>query len=361
MTPERLEQIEALYNDVLVVPRNERKAFLNRTCGNDDELRAEIESLLACEDRTDTYLEKPALQVAAESLANQGGGLLVGQTLGRYQLLSLVGRGGMGDVYCAVDSRLNRIVAVKILPSYFADDHERSQRFEQEARVIALLNHPHICILHDAGCDNGTYYLVFEYLVGESLSERLVRGPLTVSEALQYAIQITEALEHAHQQGIIHHDLKPSNIMLTKAGVKLLDFGIAELRYQGGAEPKGDQLLYSLALHSTSGTLAYMAPEQIKGGETDVRTDIFAFGVLMSEMITGQPAFLARSELNLVASISNGAALALSQAESQTLSALETLIRRCLAEDPSQRWQSTSDLLPAVTGLANTANRESAG
>jgi serine/threonine protein kinase len=319
---ERLQQIEELYTEAVARPSSERAVFLDSACGNDTELRAELDSLLETERETASYLDKSAIHFVAESLARQGAGLLVGRILGRYQLLSLVGRGGAGDVYCAVDSRLNRLVAVKILVPYLANDVTWSQRFEQEARLIAGLNHPHICVLHDAGHDRGVYYLVFEYLVGEVLSDRLSREALPLPEVLEYAIQIAEALEHAHQQGIVHHDLKPQNIMLVKTGVKLVDFGIAELRIpEGGASAVP-------AKDSVVGTLAYMAPEQIQGRETDARTDIFAFGVTLSEMLA------ARVDMP---------------------SDLDDLLRRCLADQPSERWQSISDVLVKLRASAKGA------
>jgi eukaryotic-like serine/threonine-protein kinase len=346
VTPERLRQVEALYNDTLALPPNQRTVFLDRSCGNDRDLRSEIESLLACENAADTYLEKPAIHFAAESLASEGAGLLVGRMLGRYQLLSMVGRGGMGDVYCAVDSRLNRLVAVKVLPPYLANLPELAQRFEQEARSIAALNHPHICILHDADHDGDTYYLVFEYLVGEVLADRLCREALPLPEAVEYAIQIAEALEHAHQQGIVHRDLKPRNVMLTKAGAKLLDFGIAELRYPGSSPSESPQK-ERMTSGPTSGTLAYMAPEQVEGRETDARTDIFAFGVTTYEMITGHAAFRGdvHGQQGFVVSIFKDASPAILQANPLVAPALDRLIGRCLAKHASERWQSTSDVL----------------
>jgi len=228
--PDTFQQIEKLYSDALALPPDERPRFLDRACGGDPELRREVESLLAYQDKAETYLEKPAFETVAQVLAGEGAGLLVNRMLGRYHLLSLIGRGGMGEVYCAVDSRLNRLVAVKILPEYFAKDPERVRRFEQEARAIAGLNHPGICTLHDVGSDDGLHYLVFEYLVGERLCDRLARERLFMIDALDYAIQIADALAYAHELGVIHLDLKPANIMLMRSGLKLLDFGVSEMR-----------------------------------------------------------------------------------------------------------------------------------
>lgn len=301
---ERLRHIQTIYNEVIALPAPERDAFLDRACSGDKDLRTEIESLVACSQEDTPWLDKPAMEVAAEVLAEEGAGLLVGQTLGRYQLISLVGQGGMGDVYCGVDLRLNRLVAVKILPAYLAADPERFRLFEQEARAIATLNHPHICILHDAGHGNGNHYLVFEYVVGDLLSDLLSRDALPFRQALNYLIQVAEALEHAHQQDIVHRDLKPQNIMITRTGVKVLDFGIAELQAQRTTAPG-----------AVTGTPAYMAPEQAEGHETDVRTDIFSFGRLARAMIPAPDA------------------------------SLQSLIATCLATRPDERWQSISDVL----------------
>jgi serine/threonine protein kinase len=335
-----LDQIEILYNDALALQPQDRSAFLDRMCGADSELRREIESLLMC-GGTETCLDKDAIEFAAEALAQEGAGLLVGRTLGRYQLLSAVGRGGMGEVYCAVDSRLNRLVAVKVLPPYVSDNPEWSQRLEQEARSVAALNHPHICILHDVGHDAGTNYLVFEYLVGELLSERLAGGPLPLPQALRYAAEMADALDSTHQQGIVHCDLKPQNIMLTKSGVKLLDFGIAELQSSGTTAPA-----------ATAGTLAYMAPEQIEGREADARTDIFAFGMVTYEMLTGRPAFQGDSQASLAASILNDNPPPPSQFVSGVPPTLDFLVGRCLSKLPSERWQSICDVLFMLRWIA---------
>ena len=347
MDPDRLEQIESIYNDALALKPNERSAFLDRTCHGDADLRSEVESLLKYNDSEESYLDEPALHLVAHSLA-QDSGVLVDRMLGRYQLLTLVGRGGMSEVFCAVDSRLNRLVAIKIVPAYMADDAERLRRIEQEAGAIASLNHPHICTLYDVGNDDDVHYLVFEYLVGEPLSERLAKGEIHPAEALAYTVQMAEALAYAHEHGIIHLDLKPSNIMITRTGVKLFDFGIAELHHP---EPPHASTSANVAKpRGTRGTRGYMAPEQRDGRETDVRTDIFAFGTVVYEMFTGRPAFPRTT----------GAADAATPPEPppiyrvQPLAPpfLDSFVARCLAQNPSERWQNMTEVLAGLRDIA---------
>src|ERR1700719_3397261 len=218
--------------------------------------------------------------------------ILPGLRLGPYEILSAIGAGGMGEVYRAKDTRLNRIVAIKVLPAHLADSPELRERFEREARTIASLNHPHICTLFDIGQQDGTDFLVMEYLEGETLAERLKKGPLPLAQVLQYAIEISDALDKAHRKGITHRDLKPGNIMLTKSGSKLLDFGLAKLRQDAAPGSPLSQLPTAnegiTAQGTILGTLQYMAPEQLEGQEADARTDIFAFGVVVYEMATGK-------------------------------------------------------------------------
>src|SRR4029077_7591198 len=217
-----------------------------------------------------------------------------GTRLGPYEILSAIGAGGMGEVYRARDTRLDRIVAVKILPDHLADRAELRERFEREARTIASLNHPHICTLFDIGQQDGIDFLVMEYLEGETLAERLKKGPLPLGQVLPYAIEIADALDKAHRKGITHRDLKPGNIMLTKSGTKLLDFGLAKLRQDAApATPLSQLPTASDPLTQQRiivGTLQYMAPEQLEGGEVDPRTDIFAFGAVVYETATGKRA-----------------------------------------------------------------------
>ena len=238
-----------------------------------------------------------------------------GARLGPHEILSLIGAGGMGEVYKARDTRLDRIVAIKVLPGHLADNPELRERFEREARTIAGLNHPHICTLHDIGRQDGIDYLVMEYLEGETLAMRLLKGPLPLEQALRYAIEIADALDKAHRNGVTHRDIKPGNIMLTKSGSKLLDFGLAKLKQQ--TAPAGVPLSQlptagpnagkdSLTVHGTLlGTLQYIAPEQVEGknDELDGRTDIFAFGAVMYEMLTGKRAFEGKSTASLFAKI----------------------------------------------------------
>ncbi len=230
-----------------------------------------------------------------------------GTRFGPYEILSPAGAGGMGEVYKAKDTRLDRAVAIKVLPAHLSQNEERRQRFEREARLVSSLSHPHICTLHDVGQQNGVDFLVLEYLEGVTLEQRLKGGPLPAEQVLRIAIEIADALDKAHRQGVVHRDLKPANIMLTKAGTKLLDFGIAKL---AESAPLADALteLTSDQRPLTSegmivGTFQYMAPEQLEGKEADPRSDIFALGAVLYEMVTGRPAFTGKSKASLVASI----------------------------------------------------------
>src|SRR5271169_862368 len=234
--------------------------------------------------------------------------ILPGRRLGPYEILSAIGAGGMGEVYKARDTRLDRVVAIKVLPPHLADRAELRERFEREAKTIASLNHPHICTLFDTGHQDDIDFLVMEYIEGETLAQRLVKGPLPIQQVMQYAIEIADALDKAHRKGITHRDLKPGNVMITKSGTKLLDFGLAKLKQE--ATPANVSLSDLptakdplTAEGSIVGTLQYMSPEQLEGKEVDARTDIFAFGVVVYEMATGKRAFDGKSQASLMVAI----------------------------------------------------------
>ena len=268
--------------------------------------------------------------------------------LGPYEILAPIGAGGMGEVYKARDTRLDRTVPIKVLPEHVAADPDLKQRFEREAKTISSLNHPHICTLYDIGEQDGIDFLVMEYLEGDTLAQRLEKGALPLDQALKVAIEIADALDKAHRQGITHRDLKPGNIMLTKAGAKLLDFGLAKLRKRGTIGAEG----YSATTESAPltargsllGTLPYMAPEQLEGKEADHRTDIFAFGAQVYEMATGQRAFTGESQASLIAAILERKPVPISTLQPMTPARLDEIVTRCLAKDPEERWQSAADL-----------------
>ncbi len=293
--------------------------------------------------------------------------LTAGTRLGPYEVIAPIGAGGMGEVYSAKDTRLDRTVALKILPLHLADTPEVRQRFEREARAVSSLNHPNICALYDIGQQDGTDFLVMEYLEGQTLAKRIEQGPMPTPELLRVAIQVCEALEKAHRQGVIHRDLKPGNVMLTKAGAKLLDFGLAK-----GAAPAVSDMSSSptvtqplpgssrgnqLTVQGTIvGTLQYMPPEQLEGGEADARSDIFSFGATLYEMATGQKAFPAKSQASLIAEILKAQPRPISELQPLVPPALERIVTTCLAKDPDDRWQSAGDLKRELVWISSAGS-----
>ena len=278
--------------------------------------------------------------------------------LGPYEVLAAIGAGGMGEVYRARDTRLDRTVAIKVLPSHIAGDAAARQRFEREARAVSSLNHPHICTLHDIGRQDGLDYLVMEFIEGETLAARLARGPLPIEQALQYAIQIASALAAAYRQGISHRDLKPANIMLTKAGTKLLDFGLAKwCAPKPGAAGASELETATAGLTGEGmvvGTLQYMAPEQVEGKETDGRSDIFSFGAVLFEMLTGRKAFAGKSRASLISAILTSQPPPVSSMQTVAGPALDRVVSKCLAKDPDDRWQHAHDLEGELRWIAQT-------
>jgi serine/threonine protein kinase/Tol biopolymer transport system component len=282
--------------------------------------------------------------------------LAAGARVGAFEILARLGAGGMGEVYRARDTRLDRIIALKLLRASERPGHPSLERFKREARAISRLNHPHICALHDIGEQDGEAFLVMEYVHGETLAERLALGALRIEEVLRFGIQIAGALSAAHREGVVHRDLKPSNIMLARDGVKLLDFGLAKLR-EGDAAPTDQDATMSLALSgdgSIIGTLPYMAPEQLEGRPVDARTDLFALGAVLYEMTTGQAPFQGSSKASVIVAILSEDPVPVSTRQPLTPPLLERVIQRCLAKEPDARWQTAADLGAELTYVGKT-------
>jgi serine/threonine protein kinase len=308
MTPNRWQEIDKLLEQALEREPGQRTAFLDKACAGDGELRREVESLLVAHEQAGSLLSAPVLQGASQKGAESLQGL-VGQSLSHYQILSRLGEGGMGVVYKARDQHLDRFVAIKVLPPELMADPDRKRRFAQEARAASALNHPNIITIHDIASDNGTDFIVMEYVQGKTLGQVIPRRGLKLNDVLKYAIQISDALAKAHTAGIIHRDLKPGNIMVGEGGlVKVLDFGLAKLteRPQIGEEESTRSIPPWTDEGTILGTAAYMSPEQAAGKPVDARSDIFSFGSVLYEMVTGKRAFQGDSQMSILAAVLNG-------------------------------------------------------
>ena len=298
-----------------------------------------------------------------------------GAKLGPYEVVSPAGAGGMGEVYRARDTRLDRAVAIKVLPHQYSSNPELRQRFEREARAISALNHPNICHLYDVGHQNGTDFLVMEYIEGETAADRLRKGPLPLDLLLGIAIEIASALQAAHRQGIVHRDLKPGNVMLTSSGAKLLDFGLAKPVAVGAATASGSAPLLSAAVTMSSpsphspltgqgtiiGTIQYMSPEQIEGKEADARSDIFAFGAMLYEFATGQRAFTGKSQISVASAILEKDPDPVSRVLPASPPTFDRIVRTCLAKDPDERFQCAADLKLQLEWLQQAPAESAAG
>jgi eukaryotic-like serine/threonine-protein kinase len=360
--PEDWPRVRDAFEGALALPADRRPAYLAERCSGDEALRQEVESLLAWDARAQSLSDAPVLVRVDDATVMKN---LEGRRIGPYQLATKIGAGGMGEVYTARDTRLDRTVAIKVLTAHLADDPHARERFQREARAVAALNHPHICTLHDVGSQDPSTgfgqaidFLVMEYLAGETLAERLAKGPLPLDRALQYAIQIADALDKAHRQGITHRDLKPANVMLTTVGTKLLDFGLAKLRPAVGevvGMSAAADVSSSLTRRGTIlGTLQYMAPEQLEGKPADARTDIFAFGALLYEMLTGRKAFEGTSQASLISAILSSDPPPIAVLQPLSPPALDRVVKKCLAKDPDERWQSAHDLTSELQWIAES-------
>jgi serine/threonine protein kinase len=342
MTPERWRQVTGIFHAALERKADDRDAFVAAQCGDDAGLRRDVEEMLAAHQRPGPFSGSASLGRAA---------LAPGTRLGPYEVISLLGAGGMGQVYRARDTRLSRTVAIKVLAPELAQAPQFHKRFEREARVIAGLEHPHICALFDIGEDHGTRFIVMQYLEGETLADRLTRGPLPVDQAIRHAVDMASALDAAHRAGVVHRDLKPANVMVTRSGVKLLDFGLA--RFDGAeAGPAGGEASTTTAALTQDGTvlgtLPYMAPEQVEGRNADSRSDIFALGAVLYEMTTGHRPFSGASQASLIAAIMSAQPPAISASCADVPPTLDRIVAKCLAKEPDARWQDAGDLAAAL-------------
>jgi serine/threonine protein kinase len=362
MTPERWQQIEQLYHEALERPPNERAAWLASTCGEDAELRHEVELLLAANDQAEGFLTAPALQLAAQSLAadekpTQPLSPAIGLQLKHYKILSRIGAGGMGEVYLARDTSLERRVALKLLPVKFTQDAERLQRFIREAKAASALNHPNIITIYEIGVvesERGqTHFIATEYIEGVTLRKwEPEEESKRLSQILEFGSQIASALDAAHHAGIVHRDIKPENLMVRPDGlVKVLDFGLAKLT---STHNSGDNQIDTDAQTTPAemetlpgmilGTLRYMSPEQARGRALDARTDIFSLGVVLYELLTGKPLFEGETTADVIAAIIHKETPSLSEYLPEAPAELERILRKALAKDCRDRYQTACDL-----------------
>jgi serine/threonine-protein kinase len=350
MTPERWRQITDVFHAVLARDPAVREALLDEACAGDAALRGEVDALLAAHRDAGSFGGRPGMAFSGEG----GRRLARGAELGPYRIEALVGAGGMGEVYRAHDERLGRDVAIKVLPSHVESDTRLKQRLEREGKALATLSHPHICPVFDVGHQDGVDYLVMEYLEGETLASRLLKGPLPTRQALQWAVEIASALDAAHGKGVVHRDLKPGNVMITPGGARLLDFGVARQRASPPGSATEGRPPPSTSLTGEGlivGTLPFMAPEQLTGAEVDARTDIFAFGAVLYEMVAGRKAFEGDSPARLIAAILEHEPVDLATIQPATPPELNHLVRTCLEKDPNRRWQSAADVERRLTWL----------
>src|SRR5262245_16755918 len=340
----RWEQVESLCQAALELEESQREAFLKEACAGDEELRQEVVSLLRFEARGDRFIAEPALEVAAKMVVQEPQSL-IGQQLGSYQILSLLGAGGMGVVYKGRDTRLNRSVAIKVLPRDKMSDPERKRRFVQEAKAASALNHPNIITIHDIGSESGIDFIVMEYVAGKTLDQRIPRKGMKLNGVLKLVVQMADALAKAHSAGIIHRDLKPTNVMVTDDGlIKVLDFGLAKLTEVESDEGATRTTQPQTEEGTIVGTVSYMSPEQAEGKKVDSRSDIFSFGAVFYEMITGQKAFQGDSKLSTLAAIVKQEPKAVSRLVPDVPPDLEKIINRCLRKDPGRRFHHMEDL-----------------
>ena len=355
MTSERWQQVNDLFQLAAERAPAERTTFLQTACQGDEGLRREVESLIASYERAENFIESPAFEVAPELLTKDGAAAMVGQSIGHYRIESLIGVGGMGEVYLATDINASRRAALKLLPTHLIRDAERLKRFQQEARVVAGLNHPNIVTVYEVGEDNSTRYIASELVEGQTLRQRLAHGPIFVGEAIDIAIQVAGALKAAHQAGIVHRDVKPENIMLRPDGyVKVLDFGIAKLAEQEVPPAIAQEEAVKMVetnVGSILGTVRYMSPEQASGALVDKRTDIWSLGVVLYEMAAGTPPFAGETPADVLTAILTTEPSPLNSYVAKPPEDLQQIVSKALQKNPDDRYHNANEILEALKAL----------
>ena len=354
MTPKRWQQVKEIFHSALQHAPGERSAFLSTACGGDDALRKEVESLLAAHGKDGSFIDSPVYEAAADLIMDEKAELRPGQTVGSYEIVSFISRGGMGEVYLAQDKRLGRKVALKLLPSSVTKDSNRLHRFEQEARAASALNHPNIITIYEIREADSTLMIATEFVEGETLRQRLIAGGLSLDEALYVAIHVADALAAAHKAGIIHRDIKPENIMIRPDGyVKVLDFGLAKLTEptspMSAAEAPTKQVRTGSGM--IMGTVGYMSPEQARGVAVDARSDIFNLGAVTYEMVAGKRPFDGETPSDVLAAILKSEPPVLSHFTPEAPPELVRIVTKALRKDREQRYQVIEDLLLDLKSL----------
>ena len=355
MNAERWQRVNDLFHSAAERAPEERAAFLEEACRGDESLCREVKSLLTSHERTENFIELPAFEVAPELLASDRAGALVGELIGHYRIESLIGIGGMGEVYLARDEQLGRKAALKLLPEHLTADETQLSRFKNEARSASALNHPNILTVYEIGAEGNRQFIATEFIEGMTLRASLAGGRMNLPAALEIAVQVASALAAAHEAGVVHRDIKPENIMLRPDGyVKVLDFGIAKLTEQRPASDH-DEIETTAALQTRPGlvlgTGRYMSPEQARGQKVDARSDIWSLGVVLYEMVGGIPPFLGETPSDCIASILTKEPPPLSGVLSDVPLKLESILQKALRKNSDERYQTIEEMLTDLRDL----------
>src|SRR5262245_40150392 len=354
MKPDRWRQVDQLFQSALERAPEERAAFISEVCDGDDSLRREVEALLAADGKAGSLIEAPAYAVVAPLIVGDDAQSLLGKTIGHYQIISLIGKGGMGEVYRARDTKLDRAVALKILPEAMSVDGERMRRFSREAKAASALNHPNVAHIYEIGEAEGVNFIAMEYVEGQTLAAKINGQPLEINEIIEIGSQIADALDEAHRKGITHRDLKPANVMLNERGqVKVLDFGLAKVAQPAEQNVGGISTMAKTASGVVMGTVPYMSPEQAMGHEVDHRSDSLSLGVALYEMITGRRPFEGATPSETIAAILRDEPPPLTAYLPDAPGELARIVSKTLRKDREERHQSAKELLAELKMLSS--------